>query len=187
MASVHCSAPAASEQFCKHPACPTPPQRPAVRPDPTLPWNVRVFDSTIMIRERVLDASEGTRVASFLGELFCATPPSRRAVRPDPTCLLYVRIRTRQVPLLEKKSWFFLGPIVLSCNSAAHLCPATPPRGEPPRTDLPEVCLCVLLDRLCLNNYALHFLVLVGKWPSLFGPLQNHALPECFFLDMPCM
>ena len=28
------------------PSCPVPPRRPAVRPDPTRPWYVRVFDST---------------------------------------------------------------------------------------------------------------------------------------------
>ena len=28
------------------PSCPVPPRRPAVRPDPTLPWYVRVLDST---------------------------------------------------------------------------------------------------------------------------------------------
>ena len=28
------------------PSCPAPPRRPAVRPDPTRPWYVRVLDST---------------------------------------------------------------------------------------------------------------------------------------------
>ena len=31
-------------------SCPTPPRRPAVRPDPTRPWYVRVLDSTNILR-----------------------------------------------------------------------------------------------------------------------------------------
>ena len=35
------------------PSCPAPPRRPAVRPDPTRPWYVRVLDSTINTTRRI--------------------------------------------------------------------------------------------------------------------------------------
>ena len=64
------------------PSCPAPPRCPAVRPDPTRPWYVRVLDST----------SENTRDAFFPSELFCLTPLCCPSVRPDPTRPLYVRV-----------------------------------------------------------------------------------------------
>ena len=92
-------------------SCPTSPRRPAVRPDPTRPWYVRVSDSTgsvdIGFRLFVLLGRLSGYVSSMLwgvrgtlvswaycsaGVPSCPALPRRPAVRPDPTRPWYVRV-----------------------------------------------------------------------------------------------
>ena len=60
-------------------SCLTPLRRPAVRPEPSRPWYVRVLDATGS-EHFVYDAPGGKRVGLLLGE-----PIHRRPVLPDPT------------------------------------------------------------------------------------------------------
>ena len=75
-------------------SCPTPPRHPALRPDPTRPWYVRVLDLTgasgKTFKRLVLDALEGTGEPCPLDKQFCwypvlpdPAPPPRRAPRTD--------------------------------------------------------------------------------------------------------
>ena len=81
-------------------SCPTPPGRPAGRPDPTRPWYVQVLDSTGLHRISLVRASGETfkryvldalDLGGYEGGLFSGrtvltdpAPSPRCALRPDP-------------------------------------------------------------------------------------------------------
>ena len=71
-------------------SCPTPPRRPAARPDPTRPWYVRVLDSTSRSRQlsTMFRGGEGTGVFwenRPAGGSSYPVPPRRSAARlPGP-------------------------------------------------------------------------------------------------------
>ena len=143
------------------PSCPTPPRRPAERPDPTRSWYVRVLGSTGGIsfvrasegsfRTDVFDAFAKKKVGRPLGEPIRrrptlprpVAPPHRARRRPDAPVVFpgfgfdkYSRKRSWKIlPLAGRSPRLCLEP---PCPAMRCPCPAAP--VEYPGFDF-EICI----------------------------------------------